>query len=103
MRSRTKYALALLVLLIVLGTHISEIFDTWDDTLLTGNDIELNVTVAALSVGACAILIRLLFRLFVNAVATVRSSVLQRLPVSSGSIYEIQRILLYSSPPPLRI
>ena len=103
MRSRTLCALALLVVLIVLGTQISEIFDTWDNTLVTGNDIELSLTVMALSVGACAVFIRLLFRFFLNAVASVRSSGLQWLDLFLGSMCEIHRILLYASPPPLRI
>jgi hypothetical protein len=102
MRSRLVYALSLVVVLIVLGTHVSELFDTWDDTLTTGNDIELSLAIMALSVGSCAILIRLIFKLFLNAVSRVWRS-LQGSQFSVGVALEFHCVVIYSSPPPLRI
>src|SRR5262245_45652288 len=39
------------ILAISLGAPIAELFDTWDQTLQTGNDTEANMVVAALCVG----------------------------------------------------
>ena len=43
---------ALAVLVICLGSHVSELFDTWDNTFQTGNDIESSFVIAALTLGA---------------------------------------------------
>jgi len=43
---------ALLLLLVCLCGHIAEIFDFWDHTLQTGNDIEYSLVVVALVAGA---------------------------------------------------
>lgn len=40
------------MLLVCIGSHISELLDTWDNTFQTGNDIESVVLVLALTVGA---------------------------------------------------
>jgi hypothetical protein len=43
---------AVAVLLVVFGSHISELLDHWDNTLQTGNDIESAVIVLALTSGS---------------------------------------------------
>ncbi len=40
------------ILAVSLGAPIAELFDSWDQTLQTGNDTEANVAVVALCVGA---------------------------------------------------
>jgi hypothetical protein len=39
------------VLLVCIGSHVSELLDTWDQTFQTGNDIESTLVVLALTVG----------------------------------------------------
>lgn len=52
MRRQTLQLLSLAVLVVALGSHISELIDHWDHTLQTGNDIESVLVVLALSAGA---------------------------------------------------
>lgn len=40
------------MLLVCIGSHISELLDTWDHTFETGNDIESALVMFALTVGA---------------------------------------------------
>jgi len=42
----------LLVVLTCLWGHVSEIFDRWDQTLQTGNDVEFSLVLLALVAGA---------------------------------------------------
>jgi hypothetical protein len=42
---------ALVILLVCIGAHISELFDSWDNTLETGNDIESSLVLVAGIVG----------------------------------------------------
>jgi hypothetical protein len=51
MRRQTIQWLSLAVLVVALGSHISELLDHWDHTLQTGNDIESVLVVVALSAG----------------------------------------------------
>ena len=39
------------IVAISLGAPIAELFDTWDQTLQTGNDTEANVAIVALCIG----------------------------------------------------
>jgi len=43
---------AFLLLLVCLCGHIAEIFDFWDHTLQTGNEIEYSLVMVALAAGA---------------------------------------------------
>jgi hypothetical protein len=57
---------ALIILLVCIGSHVSELFDSWDNTLQTGNDIESNLVIVAVVVGAVLLsttIARLLFRI----------------------------------------
>jgi hypothetical protein len=63
-RTLTKIG-ALIILLVCISSHVSELFDSWDNTLQTGNDIESNLVIVAVVVGAVllsATIARLLFR-----------------------------------------
>ncbi len=50
-RRLVKVAILLLVLICLWG-HVSEIFDHWDQTLQTGSDSEYSLVLLALSAGA---------------------------------------------------
>ncbi len=52
MRRRILQLSCISLLLIILGSHVSELFDQWDHTLQTGNDIESVLVVLALAAGA---------------------------------------------------
>jgi len=49
---RALKLLAVTVLLVCIGSHVSELLDTWDHTFETGHDIESALIVLALTVGA---------------------------------------------------
>ena len=51
MRRRTLQLASILLLLVVLGSHISELVDYWDRTFETGSDVESLLIIVALSVG----------------------------------------------------
>jgi hypothetical protein len=46
-----KFA-AITVLVVCIGSHVSELLDTWDHTFQTGNDIESALVILALTLGA---------------------------------------------------
>jgi hypothetical protein len=91
---------AVLILAVCVTGHVSEIFDHWDHTLQTGNDIDYSTVIVALIAGAvfglahvAAMLIRTVsvtFRLLPLFVVAFLSSLS---PSFTG----------YSPPPPLRI
>ena len=47
MRSKWSRLLMLLALTAIVGGHVTELFDHWDDTLHTGNDIDYGVVLVA--------------------------------------------------------
>ena len=51
-RKRVIQIVATLILVLSLWGHISEIFDHWDNTLQTGNDIEYSTVIVVLVAGA---------------------------------------------------
>lgn len=52
MRRRLVQFGAILILLICICGHVAEIFDHWDNTLQTGDDVEYSTVIVALIVGA---------------------------------------------------
>jgi len=64
MRSRIIQIVVLAVVMVCLWAHVSELFDTWDHALDTGNDIESTLAAVALCVGASVVFARVLFRFF---------------------------------------
>jgi hypothetical protein len=93
----------LLAVVLLLGAQVSELFDTWDNTLETGNDIEFSVTVIALCIGACVLFAKLLLRSFHSLIVGLHPFLFQQRMDFPGSMREAPFILLSPSPPPLRV
>lgn len=51
-RRELIYFGAILILMICVWGHVSELFDRWDNTFQTGNDIEYSTVIVALIAGA---------------------------------------------------
>jgi len=58
---------AALVILVCLGCHLSEVLDSWDHMLQTGDDIDYTVAVVAVLTGAVLACIGVAFRLVSKA------------------------------------
>lgn len=97
MRPAVLHALALLALLMILGGHVTELFDHWDRTLQTGREIDYTVVVVAaagasvlLAVAASGLVVRLLRQLNRNLTPETKPSqahpFLLSLPTSSPPI-----------------
>ncbi len=43
---------SMFILALCIWGHVSEIFDRWDNTFQTGNDVEYNTVIVVLTVGA---------------------------------------------------
>ena len=91
---------ALVIVLICLWGHVSELFDTWDHTLQTGRDIEYSSVIVVLVVGA------------ITVVAGRALSIVRRRAVAStfvslliGTVQSplTASVLLTPSPPPLSL
>jgi hypothetical protein len=93
-------ALILTILMVCVCTHLSELFDTWDRTLETGNDTEVSVAIVALCVGAAFIVIRLLRALFRNCVVGISPCKFGQTPTH---ILRPVLALLSATSPPLRV
>ena len=52
MRRRLIQFGTVLILTVCLWGHVSEIFDHWDNTFQTGNDVEYSTVIAVLTLGA---------------------------------------------------
>ena len=70
------------ILAISIGAPIAELFDSWDQTLQTGNDTEANVAVVALCIGVAFAIgtIVVINRIRVLASASARRVVLSLAP-----------------------
>ena len=70
------------ILAISIGAPIAELFDSWDQTLQTGNDTEANVAVVALCIGVAFAIgtIVVINRIRVLASASARPVVLSLAP-----------------------
>ena len=102
MRSRIIHVFVVAVLMICVCAHIAELFDTWDHTLQTGNDVESILVAVALCMGACVVLVGAFLRLLCDL--AFGSNPLLRLPSlpASGSDFVVL-IPFSASPPPLRV
>ena len=103
MRRKIPCTVVVLVVVILLGTQVSELFDTWDNTMQTGNDIEFSLTVIAVCIGACLLVASLLVRCFWNLASNTHRLLCPQLPVFSECTHGSPWRLLSPSPPPLRI
>ena len=63
MRRRLIHYGATLILTLCIWGHVSEIFDHWDNTLQTGNDIEYSTVIVVLIAGAVIGFARFVVRL----------------------------------------
>jgi len=88
---------------VLLGAQVSELFDTWDNTLQTGNDIEFSLTVLAFCIGACVLFAKLLLRRLYNSILRLHALLFHQLLGSSSCMREVRCILLSPSPPSLRV
>lgn len=91
---------AVLILAVCVTGHVSEIFDHWDHTLQTGNDIDYSTVIVALIAGAVLGLAHVAARLMRAASVTFR--LLPLFIVSFPSSPSLG-FTGYSPPPPLRI
>jgi hypothetical protein len=92
---------AFLLLLVCLCGHVAEIFDFWDKTLQTGNDIEYSLVMVALVAGSGFGIAHVAAIVMRNA--SPRSCVLAPLVASSLRAPSPHASPGYSPPPPLRI
>jgi hypothetical protein len=101
MRQRILQLFVVTLLMVCVGAHFAELFDTWDQTLQTGNDIESALVVVALCLGICVVLVNILsrpFRMFIWRMHPFL--VFQFLRFHT---LEAIRTALSSSRPPLRV
>src|SRR4029077_7735586 len=91
---------AVLILAVCVGGHVSEIFDNWDHTLQTGNDIEYSTFIVALIAGAVLGSAQVAAMLMRAASVTFRHLPLFVVSFSSSPSPSFAG---YSPPPPLRI
>ncbi len=101
MRSRVIQVVVLAVVMVCLWAHVSQLFDTWDHTLDTGNDIESTLAAVALCVGTSVVFMSVLLRLFCKLFLGICPSfAFQQLPLRT---IDAIPIVLSPSPPPLRV
>src|SRR5579863_3093123 len=51
MRPRLVHFGAIIILMLCIWGHVSELFDHWDNTFRTGNDVEYSTVIVALVIG----------------------------------------------------
>jgi hypothetical protein len=90
-----------LILTVCLWGHVSEMFDTWDNTLQTGNDIEYSTVIVALIAAAVLWLARVAAKVIRACSATFcfLSRFVACLPFTPSPLVFIG----HSPPQPLRI
>src|SRR5215469_3927622 len=101
--TRIQFAAVLLIMGILVGAQVSELFDTWDNTFQTGNDIEFSLTVVALCMGACVWFASLLLRCFGGLVSKIHPFLFHEHLSLLACMREGCCSQLSASPPPLRI
>ena len=101
MRERLLQVGTALILAICIWGHVSEIFDHWDNTFRTGNDIEYSSVIVMLVAGAA-----IAFAYSAALVLRKASITPCRPPVFSSLTFATSRaevFIGYSPPTPLRI
>ena len=101
MRSRALRIIAGLALLTCLICPLVEMFDTWDHTIQTGNDIEYGLVVLALCVGVAYSFARFVFKsaLLDFIAKSVFASCVQKSFLSAACSFTL--LFDATSPPPL--
>ena len=100
-RRRMLYLGTVLVLTLSIWGHVSELFDHWDNTFRTGNDIEYSTVIVVLLVGAAICFAHLV--VIVTRSRTTIGPLLRRFPVCAAAVPTIVSFTAYSPPAPLRI
>ena len=102
MQQKTLQFVAVVVLALCVWGHVSELFDHWDNTFKTGNDVEYSTVIVVLIAGAVIG--------FVSVAVTVLTARLGALYVTSPSLALMAvarptstELIGYSPPLPLRI
>ena len=78
------------ILAIRLGAPITELFDTWDQTLQTGSDTEANAVVVALCIGVAFAIGTIVI---VNRIRALSSASARRVVLSQAVAREIASLL----------
>ena len=102
MRRKLLQLVAALVLGLCVWGHVSELFDHWDDTFKTGNDVEYSTVIVVLIAGAVIGFVRFVFTVLTArlGVLYVTSPLLAAMAVARPTSTEL---IGYSPPLPLRI
>jgi hypothetical protein len=99
-RQKFIHLVAILLLTVSIWGHVSELFDHWDNTFHTANDIESCAVIVALIAGAAFGFTHILLR----AIRKISEKFLPQLLVT---IFPAPRtslvFVVFSPPPPLRI
>ena len=101
MRQRLIHYGTTLILTLCIWGHVSEIFDHWDNTLQTGNDIEYSTVIVVLIAGAVIGFARFVVRLLRTVTPTLGnlSLLVVSFPASASPVV----LVSHSPPQPLRI
>jgi hypothetical protein len=102
MREKLVEIAAMFILALCLWGHVSEMFDHWDNTFQTGNDVEYSTVIAVLVAGAVIAFARVALRVLRNV--SITSDRLQTL-ASYAHLATSKAIdfICHSPPKPLRI
>ena len=101
MRERVIQIVATFILVLSLWGHISEIFDHWDNTLQTGNDIEYTTVIVMLVAGAGIVVAYAAARVARNSALT--SCPLPVFASHTRATFRAADFIGHSPPRPLRI
>jgi hypothetical protein len=97
MRRSLLQLASVLILVVCLGSCVSELFDHWDHTMQTGHDIESTLVVLALVTGAVLVLARM-----VLSAALGISAVLCQ-PLASTDAGGMSQVITSGPSPPLSL
>jgi len=100
-RLRFLHLATVFILSLCIWGHVSELFDHWDNTFRTGNDIEYSTVIVALVAGAAICLGGLAATLI--ALRTTVASPLSMFAVESSDLPTTGSFVAHSPPVPLRI
>jgi hypothetical protein len=105
MRRKQIIRVAVVVLvLICLGAQVAEIFDSWDDTLSTGNETEYAVVMVALLIGSAMLGVRIATAIFEKLAGLTGFSPIVLVHTARPRFSNrLALVLLDTSPPALRI
>jgi hypothetical protein len=100
-RRRVLHLGTAFILSLCIWGHVSELFDHWDNTFRTGNDIEYSTVIVALVAGAAICLAGLATLLI--AFRTTIASTLSVFAMESSDVPTTGSFVAHSPPIPLRI